>query len=72
MGYILPYSLDRIQFGTLQVVEKPVKYYLGFGACYYDETYHYPPVAQHLNAPDILLLGYLGIIENINRKDSGL
>ena len=54
------------------MVEKPVKYYLGFGAGYYDETYHYPPVAQHLNAPDILLLGYLGIIENINRKDSGL
>ena len=50
------------------VVEKSVKYYLVFWADYYDETYHYP-VAQHLNAPDILLLGYLGIFENIDRQD---
>ncbi len=50
------------------MVEKLVKYYLGFRAGYYDETYHYP-VAQHLNALDILLLGYLGIFENIDRQD---
>jgi hypothetical protein len=38
------------------------------GLLYYDETYDYP-VAQHLNAPDILLLSYLGIFENIDRQD---
>jgi hypothetical protein len=50
------------------VVKKSVKYYLEFSTGYYDETYHYP-VAQHLNAPDILQLGYLGKFENIDCQD---
>ena len=50
------------------MVKKPVKYYLEFSTGYYDETYHYP-VAQHLNALDIRLLGYLGKFENIDCED---